>query len=430
LRHLYSLLLYLLVPFVLVRLLWRSLKLPAYRHRWGERFGFIAPLPADGVVWVHAVSVGEAQAAFPLIDWLRREKGLPVLVTTTTPTGSARVRQRFGDDVFHVYLPYDLPGAVLRFLARVRPRLAVIMETELWLNLFHHCRRRGIPVVVANARLSGRSARRYRRFAALSRATLREVSLIAAQTQADAERFIGLGMTPARIRVTGNIKFDLKLTAALHAQAGQLRNSWHHRQVWIAASTHAGEEEAVLSAHAMVLTRLPRALLIWVPRHPERFDKVAELCRRRGYLVARRSAGEAVTEPVTIYLADTLGELPLFYAAAEVAFVGGSLVESGGHNVLEPAALGLPVMVGPHTFNFLEIVRALLGQGGGERVMNETQLATAVVRYLEDDKLRDAAGACGRELVERNRGALGKLQALLSAYLSEAEEPEKRKEES
>lgn len=416
-RYLYSLLLYLLVPFVLVRLLWRSLKVPAYRRRWGERFGFIAALPTDGVVWVHAVSVGEAQAAFPLIDWLRREKGLPVLVTTTTPTGSARVRQRFGDDVFHVYLPYDLPGAVARFLGRTRPRLAVIMETELWPNLFHHCRRRGIPVVVANARLSGRSARRYQRFAALSRATLREISLIAAQTQADAERFIALGMTPAHIRVTGNVKFDLKLTAALHAQAARLRESWRGRPVWIAASTHAGEEEAVLSAHAMVLTRLPRALLIWVPRHPERFDKVAELCRRRGYRVARRSAGEVVTDPVTVYLGDTLGELPLLYAAAEVAFVGGSLVESGGHNVLEPAALGLPVMVGPHTFNFLEIVRALLGQGGGERVMNETQLATAVVRYLEDAKLRDAAGACGRELVERNRGALGKLQDLLSGYL-------------
>jgi 3-deoxy-D-manno-octulosonic-acid transferase len=291
------------------------------------------------------------------------------------------------------------------------------METELWPNLFHHCRRRGIPVVVANARLSGRSARRYRRFAALSRATLREVSLIAAQTQADAERFVTMGVESTRVRVTGNIKFDLKLTAALHAQAARLRESWYGRPVWIAASTHDGEEEAVLSAHAMVLTRLPRALLIWVPRHPERFDKVAELCRRRGYRVARRSAGEAVTDPVTVYLGDTLGELPLLYAAAEVAFVGGSLVESGGHNVLEPAALGLPVMVGPHTFNFLEIVRALLGQGGGERVMNETQLATAVVRYLEDAKLRDAAGACGRELVERNRGALGKLQELLSGYL-------------
>jgi len=198
----------------------------------------------------------------------------------------------------------------------------------------------------------------------------------------------------------------------------QLRRNWGERRpVWVAASTHLGEEEAVLSAFAMVRNRLPEVLLILVPRHPERFDKVAELCRRRGYGLVRRSEGGVVGEETAVFLGDTMGELPLFYAAADVAFVGGSMVPTGGHNILEPAALGVPVVVGPHTFNFLEIVRALLGQGGGERVWNEAELATAVVRYLEDPKLRDAAGSCGRELVERNRGALAKLQALLAGYV-------------
>jgi len=379
----------------------------------------IGPLSTKDVVWVHAVSVGEFQAALPLITWLREVKNLPVLVTTTTPTGSERVRQHFGDKVFHVYAPYDLPDAVARFLKQVRPRLAVIMETELWPNLFHQCRRAGIPVIVANARLSARSARRYGQFATLAKATLRRVSMVAAQTRPDADRFISLGLPADHMQITGNIKFDVSLPEDLQERAAQLCCNWGERRlIWVAASTHAGEEEAVLSAHAMVLTRLPQSLLVWVPRHPERFDKVADLCRRRGYRLVRRSEGGIVDDETSIYLADTMGELPLFYAAADVAFVGGSLVSTGGHNILEPAALGVPVVVGPHTFNFLEITRSLLSQGGGERVNNETQLATAVVRYLEDPKLRDAAGSCGRDLVENNRGALVKLEAILNAQLS------------
>lgn len=419
LRYLYSLLLYLLIPFVILRLLWRSRRAPAYRRRWAERFGFFAPLPVEGVVWVHAVSVGEVQAALPLIAWLRQERGLPVLVTTTTPTGSERVRQHFDDQVFHVYAPYDLPDAVQRFLERVRPRMTIVMETEIWPNLFHQCHRAGIPLIIANARLSARSARSYCRVRSLTETTLRKVTALAAQAQADAERFVALGMDTKRIHVTGNIKFDVGLPADLHARAALLRNEWgEQRPVWVAASTHAGEEELVLSAFAMVRTRLPEALLVLVPRHPERFDKVAELCRRRGYAVARRSEQGSVDAEAAVFLGDTMGELPLFYAAADVAFVGGSMVPTGGHNVLEPAALGIPVMVGPHTFNFLEISQALIEHGGGERVSNEAELAAAVLRYLENGKLRDAAGCCGQELVGKNRGALAKLQSLLSAQLS------------
>ncbi len=417
-RYLYSLLLYFLAPFVILRLLWRSLRAPAYRRRWGERFGFFARLPEEGAVWVHAVSVGEVQAALPLIDWLREERGLRVMVTTTTPTGSALVRQRFGEQVFHVYAPYDLPDAVTRFLKRTRPRLAIIMETEIWPNLFYRCRRAGIPLLIANARLSEDSAGRYQNFRSFTEATLRHVTVLAAQARADADRFIALGMSAQRVHVTGNIKFDVSLPADLRSRAAQLRREWNERRpVWVAASTHAGEEESVLSAFSMVRTRFPDTLLVWVPRHPERFDKVAELCRRRGYAVARRSERGSAGAECAIFLADTMGELPLFYAAADVAFVGGSLVPSGGHNILEPAALGVPVVVGPHTYNFLEISQSLIGYGGGARVHNETELATAVVRYLEDAKLRDAAGSCGRELVERNRGALAKLQTLLTSYV-------------
>jgi 3-deoxy-D-manno-octulosonic-acid transferase len=418
LRYLYTLLLYLLVPLVVLRLLWRSLRAPAYRRRWAERFGFFPRLPVEGAVWVHAVSVGEVQAALPLIAWLRQQRQVPVVVTTTTPTGSERVRQQLADQVFHVYAPYDLPGAVRRFLKRARPRAVIIMETEVWPNLFHRCRAAAIPLILANARLSARSAQGYRRFPTLTKATLRNVSELAAQARPDADRFISLGMDAQHVHVTGNIKFDVQLPEELHARAQRLRGEWgEQRPVWVAASTHAGEEELVLSAFGMVQTRLPQALLVLVPRHPERFDKVAELCQRRGYAVARRSARSAPGAEVAVFLGDTMGELPLFYAAADVAFVGGSLVPTGGHNILEPAALGVPIVVGPHTFNFLEITRALIVHGGGERVETVTELATMVVRFLENTKLRDATGSCGRELVERNRGALAKLESILNVHL-------------
>ena len=418
-RYLYSLLLYLLIPFVVLRLLWRSRRAPGYRRRWAERFGFFPRVQADGPVWVHAVSVGEVQAALPLIAWLRHHRQLPVMVTTATVTGSERVRQHLADQVFHVYAPYDLPGAIRRFIKRVRPSAVIIMETEIWPNLFHRCGAAGIPLILANARLSAHSARGYRRFRGLTRITLRNVTELAAQARPDADRFITLGMDAQHVHVTGNIKFDVQLPEELRDRAEQLRGTWGaQRPVWVAASTHDEEEELVLSAFDMVRTRLPQALLVLVPRHPERFDKVAELCQRRGYAIARRSAGDAVDGGVAVFLGDTMGELPLFYAAADVAFVGGSLVPTGGHNVLEPAALGVPIVVGPHTFNFLEITRALISHGGGERVETVTELATVVVRFLEHAKLRDATGSCGRELVERNRGAMARLEEILDPHLS------------
>ncbi len=414
-RYLYTLLLYLLLPLVLLRLWWRGRRAPAYRRRWRERFGFMPRLPVNPVVWVHAVSVGETVAAVPLIRWLRA-RGEPVLVTTTTPTGSERVRAVFGEEVFHVYCPYDLPAAVRRFLARTQPKLALIMETELWPNLFHGCARAGVPVVVANARLSQRSAAGYRKVAALTRATLAQVSLIAAQTDDDAERLRALG--GARVEVTGSVKFDISIDAELSAQGQSLRHAWGvARPVWIAASTHAGEDEQVLAAHAELLRVLPHALLVLVPRHPERFDEVAALCGQRSFNVVRRSTGAACETQTQVLVGDTMGELLVFFAAGDAAFVGGSLVPTGGHNVLEPAALGLPVAVGPHTFNFLDITARLIARNGAVRVHDATELAALMQRWLSDATERARVGQAGAALVEQNRGALARLQGLLEAYL-------------
>lgn len=418
-RVLYSLLLYLLTPLILLRLYWRGRKAPGYRQRWAERFGRI-PAPPGPCLWVHAVSLGETRAALPLIRaLLERHPDSPLLVTTTTPTGSRQVREALGGRVHHVYAPYDLPGAVARFLDRTRPRLALIMETELWPNLFAACRRRGVPVVVANARLSERSARGYRRLGRLSRRLLARTTVIAAQAEADARRFRELGAP--RVTVTGNLKYDLALPDGLPEQGRALRRQLgRERPVWIAASTHQGEDESVLDAFTRLRQARPRALLVLVPRHPERFDAVAELCRRRGWTVARRSRGEPCTPATAVYLGDTLGELLLLFAAADLAFVGGSLVPVGGHNVLEPAALGLPVLFGPQMFNFTEAGRRLLEAGAARQVAGATELAAAAAELLADAERRAAMGRAGRAVVEANRGALAALLAVVEEVLAAA----------
>ena len=420
-RYLYTALLYLLTPFVLLRLSWRALRAPAYAKRWGERFGNYPVPDLHDTIWIHAVSVGEVIAAVPLVRALRvAYPQRTVLITTMTPTGSEQVQRLFHGEVRHVYAPYDLPGAVSGFLERTRPRLAVIMETELWPNLFHGCRVRGIPVIVANARLSARSARGYRRIAALTRATLHDVSVIAAQSEADAERFRGLigPSMESSIQVTGSIKFDMRLPASLREEAQVLRRDLGvERPVWIAASTHEGEEQAVLDAHRRVRAEIPNALLMLVPRHPERFARVAALCEKRGLRVVTRSSHLPCLPDSDVFLGDSMGELQLFYAAADLAFIGGSLVPTGGHNPLEAAALAVPILFGPHMFNFAEIGKLLLNQDAARQVCDADALAVGVVTLLQDVEQRHAMGERGHQLVEANRGALEHLMRIVASYL-------------
>jgi len=413
-RLLYTLLLYLITPLVLLRLLWKSRLQPEYRRRIGERFGLVEPAAAGVAVWVHAVSVGESLAALPLIEQLIRQHGEGrVWVTTTTPTGSERVSAALGQRVRHSYAPYDLPGAVARFLARARPRQVVVMETELWPNLFRAIRRRGLPLLVANARLSPRSFRGYSRLRRSIAGVLADCSEVAAQSEADAERFRSLGAP--RVSVMGNIKFDmsvpeeqLKLGQDLRAALGV------SRPVWIAASTHEGEEQAALDAHRELLKQRPDSALILVPRHPQRFDEVAKLVERSGLTGARRSQA-APDGRTQVFLGDSMGEMFAYFAAADVAFVGGSLVAVGGHNVLEPAALGLPVLFGPHMHNFVAARDLLLQHQAAVAIGDTAGLAAELIALFGDAARRARMGQAGQAAVAANRGALRKLLQLLEA---------------
>lgn len=420
-RFLYSIVLYLSVPLVLLKLLLRGCRNRAYLERIPERFGCVAE-PKSGLplIWVHAVSVGEVQAAGALVKRLLRSyPGCRVLLTTLTPTGAAQVEKLFSGSVEHRYLPYDLPHGVNLFLRRINPRLLVILETEIWPNLLHYCRRRGVPAILVNARLSSGSYRGYLRFRRFSASALQQLSHIAAQSAADAARFRDLGADPGRVSITGNLKFDDEPPPDMEGRAQSLRQSLPQgRPVWIAASTHEGEEEQVLDAFRRVRETLADCLLIIAPRHPERFDTVFDLCRRRGLEVARHSeaAGSACAD-TNIYLLDTLGELPLFYACADAAFVGGSLVPAGGHNVLEAARLGVPLVSGGHTENFAGIIGLFKAADAIMTVTDATQLAAAVTRLLTDAELARTCGDRGQRLVRQNRGALDSVMGILEGYL-------------
>ena len=418
-RTLYTFLLYLLTPLVLLRLAWRGLRAPAYWRRWPERFGRIEPALGEQVIWVHAVSVGEVQAAEPLVRaLLERHPEYSLLVTTVTPTGSARVTALFGQQLAHVYAPYDLPGTVARFYDRVRPRLAIIMETELWPNLYHACQQRAIPLLLINARLSARSVTGYCRVRGLAGETLSAVTEIAAQGEADAGRFASLGADPAVITVTGNLKFEQRMPPSLLERAEVLRRDWGvSRPVWIASSTHEGEDELILDVFRQLRKQFSHCLLVLVPRHPERFEPVATLCRQQGYETVLRSEHVGCAAETAVYVGDTMGELPLLYAASDVAFVGGSLVPHGGHNLLEPAALGIPVVTGPHVFNFIEICDLLIGAGAAVRASDSGELLQIVTRWLGDANERHRVGQLGRQVVEKNRGALQSVLTIVERYL-------------
>ena len=420
-RILYLLALYLSAPLISLALLARGLRERSYWHNFRERFGFGARRPPRGA-WLHAVSVGEVQACAPLVGALyRRHPHLALTVTTFTPTGAARARALFGDVAEVRYVPYDLPGAVRRFLRRVDPQLAVIFETELWPNLYRECGRRRVPLVLASARVSERSLGRYRRLGALFRDALSHAAIVAAQGEADAARFRALGADAASTHVTGNLKFDFELPEGLGERGRRLRSRYAPgRALWVAGSTHEGEEAAVLEAHRQVRSLHPGALLVIAPRHPPRFAEVARQLTEARVSFVRRSEGEETggAAAAEVLLLDTLGELLEFYAAADIAFVGGSLVPVGGHNLLEPAALGVPILTGPYNFNGPDVAQLLITRGAAEVVHNSQELGARVSALLSNGGERERIGAQGRASVEGSRGALARLLELIEPLLA------------
>lgn len=417
-RLFYNLLVYLAAPVALLMHLWRGLRDPSYRERLGERFGF-GPQLAGPTIWIHAVSVGEVQAAEPLVrQLLARHARYTVVLTTVTPTGAARAQQLLGERVQLRYVPFDLPGSVKRFFDRVQPRLAMILETELWPNLYAECGRRRVPLVLASARMSSRSVGRYRRLVPLFRRALSYGIVIGAQSETDAERFRSIGAAGARTYVTGNIKFDFQPPPEVESRGRRWREQKAPgRPIWVAGSTHDGEEAMILDAHRRVLYRFPDALLLLVPRHPQRFDAVRDLLVKRGESFANRSSGTAISPVTAVMFGDTMGELMMFYAAADVAFVAGSLVPIGGHNLLEPASIGRPVLTGPHNFHSEEIAQLLLDAGAARIVTDTGQLANEVTGLLGDARLRESMGAAGKAVLDANRGALDRLLTLVDPLL-------------
>jgi 3-deoxy-D-manno-octulosonic-acid transferase len=418
---LYTVVMYLATPVIVWRLLTRGVRYHGYLKRWRERFGLFPDPGVRDCVWVHAVSVGEVNAAAPLIESLRRRYApRRLVVTTVTPTGSERVQKLFGDGVFHVYLPYDLPGAVARFLDRVQPALAVIVETEIWPNLFHQCGRRRIPLALVNARLSRRSLRGYRLIRPLVRSALANVALVSAQSHTDARRYRVLGASAATVHVSGNLKFDVGMPHSVRVLGAELRAGWGaERPVWIAASTHEGEELVAFEAHLSVLARMPDALLLIAARHPERFRPVEHAARNLGFSVATHSAGDVDVDTQCLII-DAMGVMMRYFAASDVAFVGGSLVPIGGHNVLEPAALSRPVLVGPYTFNFEEITRGLVDAGGARRIDSAQTLGAVLRRLLRDPAERLAMGGSARRVFARERGAVRRTMVLLNRIFARA----------
>ena len=407
-RFFYSFLIALFTPFVLLYFAVRGLRDSAYLGRWNERFGVVPALDQRGGIWVHAASVGEFNAASPLIRALLKTYPETALtVTTLTPTGSERVKRDLGDKVAHCYIPIDLPGSVNRFLKRLQPRMIIVMETEIWPNLYLQSRRLNIPLLMANARLSKRSVERFRHLPGFVGEVLQTVAWIGAQSDADAQRLVSCGAKLQHIDMTGNLKFDLSVPASLEEQAVALRLRWgRERPVLVAGSTHEADENVVIPAFVELLKSVPDALLILVPRYPERFARATQLAKAAGLRTELRSEGKICSAQAQCFVIDSIGELMSYYACADVAFVGGSFGEQGGHNALEPAALGKPVLLGPNMENAKEIAEQLLQCNAAQRVTNQQDFTEAAEKILSDGVLRDSMGQAGRGLVEKNRGAL------------------------
>ncbi|OOF43706.1 lipid IV(A) 3-deoxy-D-manno-octulosonic acid transferase [Rodentibacter trehalosifermentans] len=421
-RFFYTILMYLSQPLLLFFMWIRGFKAPNYRKRISERYGFYANLarPKTNGVMIHAASVGEVIATTPLVRRIQQHyPDLPITFTTVTPTGSDRVKEAFGDTVTHCYLPNDLPFAINRFIDFIQPKLCIVLETELWPNLIKQLHQRNIPFIVANARLSARSAKRYGKVRFLLQEMWSQISLVAPQDKISEKRFIELGYPKEKIHLTGNIKYDLTLSHGLLEKVQQLHEQWvKERQIWVAASTHEGEEEIILQAHRRLLKKYPHLLLLLIPRHPERFDLVARLIEKEKFPFIRRSSGELPNANTQVILGDTMGEMMLMYGISDIAFVGGSLVKHGGHNPLEPLAFKIPVISGRYTFNFTEVFRTLLEvQGVFEVNSTAGALERAVETLLISKKARLRLGYAGYEILVENKGALSRLFDLLTPYL-------------
>lgn len=407
------------MPFIVIRLIMRARKAPAYGQRWWQRFGFFKAPARTGGIWFHTVSVGEFIAAAPLIEQvMQANPDTPITITTTTPTGSEQVQKRFADaigkQIFHVYLPYDLSWLLNGFLRKVKPELLVILETELWPNLIHCSKRKGCKVMVVNARLSEKSAKGYGKVEGLAKGMLENLDCLAVQNEMDGQRFIQLGMPEANMQVTGSIKFDLSIDESLKAKGAQWREKWGiERKVILVASTHQGEDEVALTAFKQVQQELNDALMVIVPRHPERFNDVAKLIQSEGWHLGRRS-DDSISAENQVVLVDTMGELMQFLAASDVCIMGGSFVENGAHNPLEPAALQVPVLMGPSQFNFA-LICELLEEAGGLKTVEAEELGSATLEWLQNHELRNQKGLAAESVVDANRGAKQKVYELISA---------------
>ncbi len=434
-RYLYSAVIYLLTPLMLLRLWWRGRRAPHYRRRWRERFGVFHARPGgeDNAIWIHAVSVGEVHAAVPLVTALQRVfPQRPLVITTHTPTGSLRVRELWlhevpngapndrSNEVMHVYAPWDSHRAVQRFLQRTRPALLLLMETELWPNLLHYTARRGCPILLVNARLSPRSARRYALVLPLVRAMLERINHLVCQSQSDSERFLALGIAASKVSVCGNLKFDVSVSDAQRARSAVLREDlgMGTRSVLLAASTHEGEDAVVLDAFNALRNRHPDALLVLAPRHPERCVAVADLVENRGLRVVSYSDAPSALTKQHVLLIDTLGDLFELFGLADLAIVGGSFVPAGGHNPLEAAAWSVPVVSGPSLYNFADAYNWLAAAGAAQVVTSPRELSGAVVSLFDDVGQRSRMGAAAARVMAEHAGATQRIVEHVHAHLT------------
>jgi len=406
-RLIYTLLFYLLTPFILFRLFWRGFKAPEYRKRWQERLAFYPKKLSYNVIWIHAVSVGEAEAVFPLVKRLQQQfPENSFLITTTTPTGSARVQAVLNDTVSHVYLPYDLPCVISRFIRIFKPKIAIVMEKEIWPNLYAGCAKNNVPVMIINARLSANSAKGYKKIPGLVKPALNAVSWIATQTNEDKQRFIEIGAQNEAISVCGNLKFDLARDESIIQQAKLLKQQlFKNRFVWIIASTHDKEEAIFFDIYPQLKKQIPELLLLVVPRHPERFELVNKLAIKSQFKTCMRSSQVACTEETDVYIADTMGELKLLYGVADICFVGGSMVPIGGHNILEPAMMEVPILFGPYMVNFKEITKNVLALEAAIQCFDKQGLLDTVLHLYQHEDDRNKLAIKAKQFIDSNQGA-------------------------